>query len=328
MLISEAAFRAEQRRQLQTKFDANETLYLERELTQLRAKSFEVQFPTPVARTLAPKATDIASSAGTYSYKVYEPVGRGKFINYESNDLPRVDVVAREVLGKVVPVGASYGWNINELREAARLGLQLPEVKLKTARDTIERDIDEVLAFGSLPDEAGLYPDVGLTGFVNNSIVAGLGIIAGGWWLNPSPLDPEVVLADLNKLVAKIANDSQYVWKANALLLPTTLYTYAQQTVFSTLSGDSILTVFRKNNPDITSITPWYRLNAAGVNGAPRAVAYQKDASVLELIIPQEFEVLPPEMKALQFIYSCHARVGGTKIYQPLGMRYMDFATS
>jgi hypothetical protein len=33
-------------------------------------------------------------------------------------------------------------------------------------------------------------------------------------------------------------------------------------------------------------------------------------------------------MQGFEVIYNCHARVGGTKIYQPLAMRYGDFATS
>lgn len=331
-MINELAFRLRQRSTLQQNFDANEALFLERELTQLRLKLFEVQFTPTMARTFAPKATDIAPSAETYSYKVYEPIGKAKLIAYKGGDIPRVDVIAKEVLGKVHPIGASYGWTINELREAARLQLALPEVKARTAADVIERGIDTILAFGSLPDETGAYPDVGLLGLINNALVEAIGIMAGKYWVladgtvNPTPLSPAVILEDLGQLASTVSTFSSNVWNVNTILLPTAHYNYIQQTPFSSLTGETILTVFKRNNPQITQIAPWYKLNAAGAGGLPRAIAYQKDSAILESIVPQEFEVMPPEVRGFEFLNNCHARCGGVKIYQPLACRYMDFA--
>lgn len=328
MFINEEAFLNRQRYALQQHFDANETMFLERELVQLRAKLIEVQYPMPMARTLAPKAGDIAPSAAVYEYKVFEPVGKAKLIAYKSGDIPRVDAVQRVVQGRVHPIGAAYGWDINELREAARLGTSLPEVKARTARDVIERAIDQILAFGSLPDENGALPDIGLNGLVNNTDVVGLTVMAGAFWLAATPPDPDVILGDLAQLAAEVGSFSENIWNANTILLPTRHYAHIAQTPFSSLTGESILSVFRKNNPNITMIAPWYKLNGAGVGGKDRAIAYQRDASVLEAIIPQEFEVMPPEMRGFEFVHNCHARCGGMKIYQPLAMRYMDFANA
>ena len=333
-MLTEKAFNARQRYVLSQNFDANETLFLERELTQLRAKMFEVQFPPSLARTFAPKATDIASSADTYSFKVYKPVGAAKLIAYKSGDIPRVDVVASEVLGKVRPIGAAYGWDINELREAARLGLQLSEVKARAARDFVERGVDECLAFGSLKDEGGLYPDVGMNGLVNNALVTNLGLLSGHIWVDANevvpvtPTDPALILRDLANMVSVISNVSKDVFKPDTILLPTGHYEYIRQAVFSALTGESILTVFQRNNPQITTIAPWYKLNTAGAGGLPRGISYQKDPMILESVIPQEFEVMPPEMHGFEFINNCHARCGGVKIYQPLAMRYTDFAVT
>jgi hypothetical protein len=324
-MLTEKAFQNIQRMVLSNNFDANETLFLERELTQLRAKMFDVVFPPSKARSFAPKATDIAASADTYSFKVYRPVGMAKIVAYKGGDIPRVDVVADEVLGKVKPIGAAYGWDINELREAARLGTQLSEAKARAAKDFIERGIDEVLAKGSLADESGAYPNFGMNGLVNNSLVEGLGILTGGWWLNPTPLAATVVLADLAELASTITNYSSGTFNADTILLPTAHYEYIRQAVFSTLNGESILTVFLRNNPQIKMVAPWHKLNTAGATNKPRAITYQRDPMILEAVIPQEFEVMPPEMKGFEFINNCHARCGGVKVYQPLAMRYMDF---
>lgn len=327
MLISEQQFLALQRQKLINHFDANETVFLERELTQLRAKTFTVQYVAPMARMFIPKANDIASSATTFSYKVFDEKGMAKFISYKSNDIPRVDLSVKEVLGKVRPIAAAYGWDINELREAARMSTSLPEMKAKAAANFIERAIDTILAFGSLPDETGAMPDVGLVGFANNSIVAGLGIIPLSFWTGGA-IAAATVMAELNTMVAQIGNDSDNVWEANTLLLPTKQYKYVEQATFSSLTGETILTVFKRNNTQVTLIAPWAKLKTAGATNGPRAIAYMRDASILEAIIPQEFEVFPPEMQGLEIVYNCHARCGGTKIYQPLAVRYGDFATS
>lgn len=330
MFFSEKQHRALQRRALEAHFDANETAFLERELTQLRAKIFQVLYPELLARTLVPKAGDIAPSAETYSFKIYEPIGKAKHIAYKGGDLPRVDVVAREVLGKVRPIGASYGWDINELREAARVGTPLPEMKARAARDTIERGIDETLAFGAI-NESGTRPDIGLTGLVNNSVVEGIGITAGSWWFAGTPPTPQEILAELNSLIAVVGQDSDRVFNANTLVLPVAHHDYIVQTPFSDLTGDSILSVFLKNNRERVpglSVVPWHTLKTAGVGNKPRGIVYQKDPMILEGVIPQEYESLPPEARGLEFLINCHARCGGVKIYQPLAMRYIDFATS
>jgi hypothetical protein len=330
----ELQYRAIQRDILVRRFDADETAFLERELNQLRQKLYEVQFPASVARTFAPKAGDIAASAETYSYKVYKPVGEAKFVAYQGEDIPRIDVVAFEVFGKVRPIGASYAWNINELREAARTGVPLSEVKARMARSAVERSIDSVLANGGLTEPGGTTPDVGMLGLTNNSFVEGSALAnvdAGIFWFSATPPDPEDVLADLTKVVAAVSNNSKNVFAADALLLPLAHYNYAQQTPFSALSGISILTVFKMNNPQITTIAPWHKLDTAGTgadSGKPRAIAYQKTPDVLEMVIPQEFETMPPDMDGFEMVINCHARCGGTKVYQPLGMRYIDFPTS
>lgn len=325
MMMSDEQFAKLQRHALMHRFDANETPFLERELTQIRAKVYTVQYPFPMGRQFAPKATDIAPSANSYVYKVYDPKGAAKMIAYKSNDIPRVDLVAKEVLGVVRQIACAYAWDLNELREAARIGMPIGDMKAKAAADFIERAIDYILAFGSLPDETGTLPDVGLQGLVNNATVAGLGIIPLSFWPGGG-ITADVIMKELNLLTTTIGTFSENIWNTNTLVLPTAHYAYIEQATFSSLTGETILTVFKRNHPNITMIAPWSRLKTAGASGVPRAIAYQRDNTVLEAIIPQEMEILPPEMQGFEVVYNAHARCGGTKIYNPLGLRYGDFA--
>lgn len=326
MLLEESTFKQIQHEVLRKHFDANETAFIERELTQLRSKIFEVVFPELRARTFAPKANDIAASAETYSYKVYEPIGRGGWGSYDAKDAHRVDLKAREETGKVRPITKSFAFNINELREAARTNVPLSELKPRMAREATERDIDQVLAFGGFPDSTGAIAPVGIQGLVNNPDIVANGIGTGSFW-NPASPSPSGILADLNSLMSDIFVASKQVFKVNQILLPTAHFTLISQTPYSNLIGDSILSVFLKNNPGV-AVDPWYQLDAAGAGGLPRGMGYQKDPMVLEAVIPQEFEMLPPEASAYELITHCHARAGGVKFYQPTASRYVDFATS
>lgn len=327
--MDERFYRAQQRAALATKFDANETAFLERELNQLRATILEVRYPDLKARTLMPKATDVANSANVYSWKTYDKVGQPGFGNYQSKDEHRVDAKAREEFGRVYPVTAEYDFDLNELREAARTGTALSELKARIARETIERGVDFVLAFGAIPDPGtGAIPATqSLQGFINNSDVIANGIQAGTLWSTAGTPSPANMLNDLNAMAKSVFVNSKQIFRANTIVLPGPNYILAQLTPYSSQVGDSVLTVFLRNIreeiPDFT-VEPWYLADNAGAGNVGRAVAYRKDKTVLESVIPQEFEALPPVAEHFKLVTSCHARTGGVKVYQPLGMKYAD----
>ena len=93
-------------------------------------------------------------------------------------------------------------------------------------------------------------------------------------------------------------------------------------------TGDTHTTAmqaFLQSNPYITRIESWNKLALADAAGTgPRAVCYKRDPEVLELVIPQEYEELPPQPKGFMYDIPCHARCGGVVVYYPLAMAYMD----
>lgn len=324
-LIPDDVYERIQHNRLREHFDAADTAFLERELVQLRPKIIDLEYADLIARSLMPMATDIAQSAEVFAFKTMKPVGMAKVINAKSHDLPRVDVVATEIQGKVYQLGASYGWSINELREAARLRVPLSEYKAKAARDAIELAIDELLGLGNLTATSG---QTGMTmlGLTNNTDVVNLGLGTMHYWVDGNDT-ASVMLADLQALLDAPANGTKGKFQANRLLLPTAKYNYAKGTPFSTLTGKSVLATFLENNPGV-EVKPWWKLTTAGAGNVPRAIAYKVDSTVLEGVLPQEFEQMPPEVRGLEFIVNCTARCGGVKIYQPTAFKYADFEAS
>lgn len=316
--------------QLVTRFDANETPFLLRQLEQVRTKTFEVEYPELKARNFFPLATDIAASAETYVYFVYDKRGHAKVIANGVDDLPRVETHATERTGKVRSIGDAYGWSIIEMREAARLGVPLRDQKAMAASYFCALLTDQLLATGQDPNlDSTSNTALAIPGFVNNSDIEGGGdarVVALSHW--DSTTTGQEMLDDLNKLVVAVPNGSSNLYYADSVILPTAEYNLAATTRMNDFDQRTVLQAFLAGSPWIKGVDWWLSLNAAGAGGKNRAVAYKRTPDVLEAVIPQEFEQLPPEARNLEFIINCHMRCGGVKVYKPLACVFGDFAAA
>ena len=50
------------------------------------------------------------------------------------------------------------------------------------------------------------------------------------------------------------------------------------------------------------------------------------DEENMQLVVPMEFEQLPPQVVNMTFKIPCHIRVGGIRVSYPLSIRYLDGA--
>jgi hypothetical protein len=307
------------------RLDANESAFLERELTFLRQRLFEVEYPDLLGRRFAPMANDIPSSAERYVYKVFDRLGVAKVGANDADDAPRVDIKAHEVTGRVYPVKASYGWGLNEMREAIRTNTPLSNQRATAARDAIELGIDEMCAFG-------YTANAGETNLVTRGILNSADIEGGGsarvqsltkWTMDT---DPDLIVQELYAMVTKLVVDSKQRWQPDSIVMPTAYYGIIAQKKVGVDNDTTILRSFLANNPYIKNVDQWYRADGIGTNSTGRLLVYKKDPSVLECVIPQEFEQLPPQARNFEFIVNCHGRCGGVKVYQPLAALYGDFA--
>lgn len=321
-------------------------LFTERQLTQVRSKKVEVQYSPLKAMSYLPKASDIAASAAKYVWFSYNKTGIAEIIAPGRKSLPRVDVHGKEHTGSVVSLGAAYGWDITDLREAARLQTDLPTMKVSAARTAIARAIDELLCTGKDPESGQTSTSLG--GFLNGREV-GCSLTMHDWFLADGSTSPEEMVDDLDRLSYQPFIDTTEIYAPDSMILSTHLYRKAASTKMSAYSDVTVLQYFLKNNPFIKRVDQWYRLNGPnlyslidGTNpGAPvadsgtgvvansakhRAIVYPMSSEILEAVVPIEFEQFATQQEGLQFETPCHARCGGVKIYQPLAMQYADFS--
>lgn len=308
------------------RLDANETAFAEREITQIRTKLFTAIYAQLLALNFIPLATDISPDIQQYVYFVLDHVGEAKIIANGAEDLPRIDVSKTERYGVVRTVGASYGWELFEMRLAARLGQPLGEQRAMMARHAIATAVDYVLSNGGTPSQSGGVAGSGLTGLLNNIDVFGLGTVANTKWVMGTTT-AATMIGQANAAVQTIITASNQLFIPDTLVLPTQMYGVFANTPYGPDAATvTALNWFLQNSPYIKTVAQWYRGNGAGAAGSDRGVVYMKDPSVLEGVLPLPFEQLPPQTQGLQMVVPCVGRVGGVKIYQPSACRYWDFS--
>ena len=296
------------------RLDAGETATLARQLEYIYAKTYDVKYAELKARRFIPVDTSVDPGAEFYTYRQWDMFGMAKIIANYADDLPRVDVLAKEYPAPIKSLGASYGYSIQDLRRSAMAGSQLDSRRATATRRANEQAVDSIAAFGNA--------DAGLGGFTNNANVP---LVApdNAPWSSATPLE---IVADLNKLANAIVTATLEMFEPDTLILDTASFQIINSTPMST-TGDAdktILRFFLDNTPYIRNVDQWTKLTDAGAAGVTRLIAYKRDAEVLSLVIPQEFEQFPPQARNLEFVIPTHSRIGGVSVRYPLAMAYMD----
>lgn len=302
------------------RMDADETNMLALSLEDMRARVYEAEYPELKSRKYLPTTNEVDTGAETYSFETTDYRGEAKAITNYADDLPHVETDGDKVIHKVQAYGNGYSYSIQDLRRAAFSGKPLSARKARAARRLWERKLDSVAAFGD--------PTFGIaSGALNNSDVNIEALAnAGTWATKVGAGNPDQVLADLNALCAAVINESKELYMPRTVLMPTNQFLLCTQTRIAAADGSSetIMEAFLRTNPWVQNVDMWDLLAGAGAGSDDRIVAMEADPDVLELVIPQEFEVFPPQAKNLAFQVLCHGRTAGTAIMRPLGVKYMD----
>ena len=294
--------------------DAGETAAFLRQLEYVYSQTYDIKHAALRAREFIPVDSSVPTGADSYTYQQWDMFGEAKIIANYGDDLPRVDVQAKEFTAPIKSLGNAYGFSIQDVRRAAMSGASLETRRAAMARRAHEQAIDEIGAFGNAA--------AGLPGFLNNTNIP---IVApdNAPWATATALE---IIADLNKLTNSIITVTKDVEKPDTLILDLASFQLVNTMPMSS-TGDAdktVLKFFLDNNPYIQAIDSWTKLEDAGAAGVTRIVAYRRDPEVLQMVIPQEFEQLPPQARNLEFVIPCHSRKGGVKIHYPLACAFMD----
>lgn len=297
--------------------DASESVWFNRQLEEIKAKTYDVEYPDLLARQLIPVATDDDPTDNVLTWRAFDMVGVAKFLSSYADDLPRADVFGQEVSSFIRPIGDSYGYNVFEIRKASREGVDLATKKSNAAKRGIEEKIDIVSLQGdSTYNLLGLYNQPNVTSYVIPN-----GAASATTWASKTPNE---ILTDMFGIVDSVIATTRGRFKPNTLLMPQTQFSQISRTRIDNTQQTTILAFFLATSPYIKSIMVQDDLKTAGASSVARIIAYQKDPDVLEMHVPQEFEQFDGQSRNLEVVVPCHARVGGVTVYRPLGVIYGD----
>lgn len=302
-------------KQSEFRADSGETAAFARQLQFVETEIYKTEYPANRARDFIPNPGGVPAWAETFVWRIWGWAGMAKIVANYADDLPAVDVMAAEKVQKIVPLGDSFGYSVDDLQAAVKLDIPLDTEKGEMARQAIENKIEYLAAFG---DTA-----TGLPGFVNmpNVPIMSAPTDLFGDWLNGSTT-PEQILKDLHALARKVWSQTKGTFAADTLLLPPDHFAHISTTTYNTTTDATILDVFLKQSQWIRNVDQWEYLRTAGPGSTPMAICYKRDPKVVRIVIPLEFTMQPPQPVNLAFKVPCRARYGGVSWRQPLAAVY------
>lgn len=300
-------------------WDADELAFFARELEVIKAKTFDIKFPTLRSRDFVPVSGEAGPGAQTVTYQQFTRVGRAKIVGSRPKDIPRVDVSGKEFPRPVRTWADAYGWTIMDVQAMALARRPLNAMKAAAARRAIEEGLDETAAIGAA--EHGIP-----TGFINDAAVPTQTVptgVGGVPWVDKTP---DEIIKDVRDAIKRIVVATKGVERADTILLPDDAHAHIGTTPRSTLSDTTILEFLlaKFRSQGITAIEPWYRLVGAGAGATDRMILYTRSENHLQQEITQEFTQLPVQEDGLEFIVNALAQTAGTAFYYPLSADYSD----
>lgn len=291
-----------------------QTTHIERQVNEIVYP--DIQYPS-----LVPVDSSAPEWVKSVTFFSADKFGAAKWINGNADDIPRAGTERTKFETAVHMAGIGYGWGLEEISQAALLGMPLTADDAIAARRAYEEFVDEVALFGNA--------EKGLQGLVNNSTVPAASAITGNW--QNGTTTPAQILADVNGALVGQYAATLFTSMADTLLLPYERFLYLGSTMVSANSDMSILRWLQENNAYTTAtgrpllIRGMRRLLTAGAGDTARMIAYRRDPMVVKLHIPMPHRFLPVYQSGpMRWDVPGVFRLGGVDIRRPKEFSYVD----
>ncbi len=323
--------------------DSAGTMFALRALTTVEGRTFDVKYPDLKARQIFPVFTGLDPATEIYAWQQFDRVGAAGLIHDYAADLPSSEVVMNEWSSRCLSLGTSYNYSWQDIRKARMAGIPLETRKALAARRSMEQAFEQIAFFGvkQIPgtgasqalqfapvtqntnDPLAMY---GMSNFPGLTVTT----TTNDWTLPATSVN--TILADFNKLQLNVITTSKGVHSPDTLILPLSIWARLAATARSTtFTDDSILQFMQKQSPWLKQVFWTTMLETAGLKQdtttpGPRILLCERREENFSLIVPQEFEQLPPQMVNMTFKVPCHMRIGGIRVPYPLSVNALDGA--
>lgn len=302
---------------LTSRLDSKESAFFQRECEYVKTRTYDAKPPLLKGLTLVPQASGIPLGTSEITYRRYTEAGQAKLIADYAKDFPRADVYGEEQTVKVFDIGASYGYNIKEIRESALTGKRLDQRRATAARNAIERKLNDMTLVSN--KEAGTYGILDFPGLTESTLPAD-GEGGSKQWAKK---DADKIIRDINIILSSVIEPTKGVEVPNSLLLPLNVYTALQSRRLGTTES-SLLKYIKDNFPMFTRIDWLNELGAIGAGGTGRIMVGCFDEEHCENQIVNQFEQGDVEQEGMEYKIPCMASTAGVIVYYPGAFAYAD----
>ena len=296
------------------------SMFFTRQLEYIKGQTYDVVRAPLRAFDLIPTDSTAGPGAESIVYEQYDMTGMAKVIADYADDLPRSDVKGKQFVARVRSVGNSYGYSLQEIRNAQFANRNLEQRKANAAVRAQRETWNRIAFYGDA--------DHGLQGWLTNPNIPSTTVEqnSGGSSTLWADKTADEILADMNAIANQPVEETNGAEQPDTLLLPINRYTYIHSTPRSGDSDTTIADYFLRNNPYIDTIEWSNEIlesnRTANLDSDPFSgeimIAYRRDPDAMTLEMPQMFEQLPVQERGLEFVVPCHSRIAGVLIYYPL----------
>ena len=294
-------------------------VYFARELETILERSLEVEYADIKYSSLIPVSSEVNPGADSFTVRIFDKQGSMKVISDKAKDLPRADILRKELTYPVRSIGGSFAYTVQETRAASMVpGMNLEQRRANAVRRAYEETVQSIAYYGDAPS--------GMKGFFNNDQVDK---IVPDKWFDLSTITTDEMLQLLNEAPTRILTNSGGKESPNTMLVPYNVYRIISTTPRSSTSDTTVMEFFLRTNPLITAIEPINELEAAKSSGSlskDRIMVYDRNPDKLQLQIPVPLEFMPPLREDLEFTVAAHARIGGLALYYPKSVMVLEKA--
>lgn len=297
-----------------TNLDSAETMFFQRELEQVKAKSYDVLKVPLKAFELIPVDSTTAPGARTVTYEQYDSTGIAKIISNYADDLPTADVKGKEFHSTIKAIGNSYVYSKDDIRAAQFAGKPLNQRKANAAVEAHRQLMNKLAFFGDA--------EYGIQGLLTNANIPNAPVVAGAattlTWVTKTP---DEILKDLNSAVSDMLDLTKGVEVPNTIVMPIAQYNHIATTARSANSDTTILQFFKGNNPGVEVM--WAtELKGAFTGGTDGFIVYNRNPDKLFLEVPLMTEMSPAQEKGLAYSVSVESKFGGCIVPYPLSLSF------
>lgn len=275
-------------------------------------------------------SNEIGAGVKAHTFKQMTRYGVAQVITTRATAVPLIEESMEEDLVRVFPIRIGFEMEQDDLELAEANNINIASPKMAQAKETIEREID-IIGFEGKPNTTlrGIcnHPNITVIDFPANGNENG-GVNSASW----KHKTPFQNLSDLQMFALFITSATSNLYNADRMLLPTDALTYYSITPYNVGTGESILTVFLKNqtnlpNGGIKEVIGHPTLNNKGTGGVGRGACYITTSEFNKFHIPKrgDFRDLPYQIQGSTVKVTCQMRTAGVEVQRIKEVVYANF---